>query len=152
MENLWATEFCEAPTLESEGQDSIDEHGSFIRVMPQEPCSFNTSLELGTFCAPSMYEDYNLLKVLSWKIFRRLVLDAFIYHKHCKFCGCTVAITLQLMIHDTSTIGGECRCFTATPTEEYPQGGEFVGRVSSRSGTRRCKGTHGLDRFGPSRV
>jgi hypothetical protein len=26
-------------------------------------------------------------------------------------------------------------CFTATPTEEYPQGGEFVGRVSLRSGT-----------------
>jgi hypothetical protein len=31
------------------------------------------------------------------------------------------------------------RCFTATPTEGYPQVGEFVGRVSPRSGTRRCK-------------
>jgi hypothetical protein len=30
-------------------------------------------------------------------------------------------------------------CFTATPTEGYPRGGEFVGRVLLRSGTRRCK-------------
>src|SRR5688572_18034356 len=30
MKNPWAMEFCEAPTLESEGKDSIDEHGSFI--------------------------------------------------------------------------------------------------------------------------
>jgi hypothetical protein len=25
-----------------------------------------------------------------------------------------------------------CRCFTTTPTEGYPRGGEFVGTVSSR--------------------
>jgi hypothetical protein len=31
------------------------------------------------------------------------------------------------------------RCFTTMPTEGYPQGGEFVGRVSPRSKTRRCK-------------
>jgi hypothetical protein len=44
------------------------------------------------------------------------------------------------------------RCFTATPTEGYPRGGEFEGRVSPRSGTRRCNGTQGLDRFGPPRA
>jgi hypothetical protein len=37
-----------------------------------------------------------------------------------------------------------CQCFTAMPTEEYPRGGEFVDRVSPRSGTRRCKGTQGF--------
>jgi hypothetical protein len=36
------------------------------------------------------------------------------------------------------------RCFTATSTEGYPQGGEFVGRVSPRPETRRCKGTQGF--------
>jgi hypothetical protein len=35
----------------------------------------------------------------------------------------------------------KCRCFTATPTKGYPRGCEFVGRVSTRSETRRCKGT-----------
>jgi hypothetical protein len=125
MENLWATEFCEAPTLESEGKDSIDEHGSFILVMPQEPCSINTSPELGTFCAPSTYEDYNHLKVLSWKIFRRLVIDAFVYHKYCKLCGCTVAIILQLKLHDTVTIGGE----RGTASPMIAAGGSSHGRA-----------------------
>jgi hypothetical protein len=37
-------------------------------------------------------------------------------------------------------------------TEGYPRGGEFVGRVSPRSGTQRCKRTQGLDRFGPLRA
>jgi hypothetical protein len=45
----------------------------------------------------------------------------------------------------------DCRCFIATPTED-PRGGDFVCRVSSRSGTRRCKGTQGLHRFGPLRA
>jgi hypothetical protein len=107
MENPWAMEFSEAPTLESEGKDSIDEHGSFILEIPQEPCSFNVSLESGTLCAQSKHEDFNHLKVLSCKIFRRLVVDAYVCHKHCKFYGCTVALTLQLKLHNTSTIGGE---------------------------------------------
>jgi hypothetical protein len=45
-----------------------------------------------------------------------------------------------------------CRCFTATPTEGYPRGGEFVDSVSPRLGTRRCKGTQCLDRFRPARA
>jgi hypothetical protein len=40
---------------------------------------------------------------------------------------------------NTPTWRASCRCFTATPTEGYLQVGEFVGRVSPRSGTRRCK-------------
>jgi hypothetical protein len=32
-----------------------------------------------------------------------------------------------------------CRCFTAMPTKGYSRGGEFVGRVSPRSGTQSCK-------------
>jgi hypothetical protein len=53
---------------------------------------------------------------------------------------------------NTPTWCASCRYFTATPTEGYPRGGEFVGRVSPRSGTRRCKGTQRLDRFGPPRA
>uniref|UniRef100_K4AKH3 Uncharacterized protein n=1 Tax=Setaria italica TaxID=4555 RepID=K4AKH3_SETIT len=52
-----------ASTLESEGKDSLYEHGSFILEIPQEPCSFNASLESATLCAPSTYKDYNHLKV-----------------------------------------------------------------------------------------
>ena len=34
MENHWAMEFCEAPTLESEEKDSTNEHGSFTFDIP----------------------------------------------------------------------------------------------------------------------
>ena len=93
MENSWAMEFDEAPTLESKEKDSLDEHGSFSLEIPQEPCSFNASSESGTLCTPSTHEDYNRLKVLSCKTFRRLVVDAYVYHKYCKFRGCSVALT-----------------------------------------------------------
>jgi hypothetical protein len=45
--------------------------------------------------------------VLSYKKFRSMVVDAYVYHKHWIFCVCTVALTLQLKLRDTSTIGGE---------------------------------------------
>jgi hypothetical protein len=40
---------------------------------------------------------------------------------------------------NTPTWHVSCPCFTATPTEGYPQHGEFVGSVSPRSGTQRYK-------------
>jgi hypothetical protein len=98
MENPRAMEFCETSTLDSEGKDSINEHGSFILELPQESCLSKASPESAMLCAPSMHEDCNHLKVLSCKVFRRLVVDAFVYHKYCKFRGCTVALTLQLKL------------------------------------------------------
>jgi len=107
MKNRRATECYEVLTLESIEKDSIYEHGSFILVIPQKPCSFNTSPESGTHCAQSTHEDYDCLKVPSCKTFRRLVVDTYVYRKHCKFRGCSVVLTLQLNLHDTSTIGDE---------------------------------------------
>ena len=98
MENPWATEFDEAPTLESKEKDSLDEHGSFTLEIPQEPCSFNASLESGMLSALRTHEKSNHSKVFSCKIFRRVVVDAFVYRKHCKFHGCTVALTLLLAL------------------------------------------------------
>jgi hypothetical protein len=72
------------------------EHGSFILETPQKPCSSNTSPESATLSVVCLYKDHNHLLVLSSKTFRRIVVDAFVYHKHCKFCGCTMALTLQL--------------------------------------------------------
>ena len=51
MEKSWAKEFCEAPTLESEENDSINEHGSFTFDIPYKPCSFNATLESGMLSA-----------------------------------------------------------------------------------------------------
>jgi len=123
MKNQRATECYEALTLESIEKDSIYEHGSFILVIPQKPCSFNTSPESGTHCAQSTHEDYNCLEVLSCKTFRRLAVDAYVYRKHCKFRGCSVVLSLQLNLHVISTIGDE------------------KGNTSSTIATREC--SHG---------
>ena len=94
MENQWAKKSCEAPTLESNEKDSTNEHGSFTFNIPRKPCSFNTTPESGMLSAPCTQEDYNQLKVLFCKIFRRLVVDVYVYHKHFRFRVCTVALTL----------------------------------------------------------
>jgi hypothetical protein len=94
--NSWATELYEELTLESREKDPLDEHGNFILERPQEPCSHNAFLESATLCAVSTHKDYNHPKVLHCKMFRRMVVDAFVCHKHCKFHGHTAALTLQL--------------------------------------------------------
>ena len=42
------------------------------------------------------YEDSNHLLILIPKLFRRMVVDAFVYHKYCKSRSFMVALTLQL--------------------------------------------------------
>ena len=42
------------------------------------------------------YEDHNHLSILILKLFKRMVVDAFVYHKYCKSPSCIVAQTLQL--------------------------------------------------------
>jgi hypothetical protein len=60
--------------------------------------------------------------------------------------GCALVSMLLVKLRDaidfssgcsmnTPTWSASCRCFTATPIEGYPRGGEFIGRVSPRSGT-----------------
>ena len=91
MENRWAMEFCEAPTLESDEKDSTDDHGTIIF---KTSCSFNATPESGMLSAPCTHKDYNHLMVLFCKTFRRLVVDVYVYRKHCRFRGCTVALIL----------------------------------------------------------
>jgi hypothetical protein len=98
MEKSLSMEIYEALTLESKGKDSIDEHGSFILDTPHEPCLHHASPESAMLSALSMDEDYNRLMVLSCKKFRRMVVDVYVYHKHCRFRICTVALTLQLKL------------------------------------------------------
>ena len=60
-------------------------------ILPRDMCS---------------YEDPNLLLILIHKLFRGIVVDAFVYHKYCKSRGCTVKLTLQLELQ-CSMFGGE---------------------------------------------
>ena len=94
MEKSWAKEFCEAPTLKSNEKDSSHDHGNFALDIPNKPCSFNATPESGTLSAPCTHKDYSHHIILLCKIFRRLVVDVYVYRKHCIFRECTMAINL----------------------------------------------------------
>jgi hypothetical protein len=98
MEDSWAMKIYEALALESKWKDSTDEHGSFTLDIPHKPCSHHASSESAMLGALGTREDYNRLLVLFCSTFRRLVVDAYVYHKHCRFHVCTVAPTLQLKL------------------------------------------------------
>jgi len=86
----------EAPTLELEMNDSTNEHESSPFEFPHVSCSLLASLELITLSTPCPYKDSNHLLILVSKLFRRMVVDAYVYHKYCKSHGSTMVLTLQL--------------------------------------------------------
>ena len=85
-----------APTLELEMNDSTNEHESFSFEFLCVSCSLLESLELIMLSATHFYEDHNHLLLLVSKLFRKMVVDAFIYHKYYKSRSCTMVPTLQL--------------------------------------------------------
>ena len=84
-----------APTLELEMNNSTNEHESFSFEFLHVSCSLLESLELITLSATCFYEDPNLLLILICKLFKRMVVDAFVYQKYYKSRCCAVALTLQ---------------------------------------------------------
>jgi hypothetical protein len=92
-------ESCEAPTLEFVGKGSTGKHGSFTLDTPHELCLHHAYPESAMLSALSTHEGYNKLLVLFYKMFIRLIVDAYVYHKHIRFRVCTVALTLQLKLH-----------------------------------------------------
>ena len=60
-------------------------------------------LESKNFCAMDIlfsptcpYEDHNHLSIIIFKLFKRMVVDAYVYHKYCKSHSAIVVLTLQL--------------------------------------------------------
>jgi hypothetical protein len=51
------------------------------------------NIMLSTTCN---YEDPNHLSILISKLFKGMIMDAFVYHKYCKSHSSTVVLTLQL--------------------------------------------------------
>ena len=86
----------EAPTLELKMYDSTNEHESFSFEFPRVSCSLLESQEFITLSVTRFYEDPNLLLILVCKLFKRMVVDAFVYDKFCKSHSSTVVLTLQL--------------------------------------------------------
>ena len=93
-ENFCARDNPLAPTLETEEKDSTIGHERFSFETPHASCSlleFPKWISLSTTC---FHEDHNHISILVCKLFRRMVVDALIYHKYCKSYIFIVALTL----------------------------------------------------------
>jgi len=95
-QNLCAMDNLGAPTLELKKNNSTNEHKRFSFETPRVSCSLLEFLDLITLSATCFYEDHNHLLALVCKLFKRMVVDAFIYHKYCRSRSSTMALTLKL--------------------------------------------------------
>ena len=92
-------DMLKAPTLETKKKDSTIEHESFSFETPHVSCSHLESLEIIVLSDACYYEEDNHPSLLISKLSRRMVVDAFIYHKYCKSRRGTVVLTLQLELY-----------------------------------------------------
>ena len=62
-------------------KDDINEHGSYTIIIYLEPCSYETSLGLSILYT---FEISNPLTLPISRNFKRVVVDAYVYHKYCR--------------------------------------------------------------------
>jgi endonuclease IV len=72
----------EETPLELEKEDDIDAHGSYIMNTSSNPCSYDKSLELIRLSNITTHEIFNPSCFLFIKIFERVVIYAYVYHKY----------------------------------------------------------------------
>ena len=87
-ENSYAMDISKAPTRETKEKDSTVEHESFYFITPHISCSLLEYPEFVLLSAACFYEDRKHLLILVFKLFKTMVVDAFIYHKYCKSRSC----------------------------------------------------------------
>jgi hypothetical protein len=93
--------FCDinlpkAPNLETKEKDSTFEHESFSLETPHVSFSLFESPKFIVLSAACCYEEDNLPSLLVSKLFMRMIIDVFVYHKYCKSRSGTAALTLLL--------------------------------------------------------
>jgi hypothetical protein len=99
-----AMDMPKAPNLET--NDSTVKHECFSFATLHFSCSLVESPEFVVLSTTCNYEDPNHLSLLVYKLSRRMVVDAYIYHKYCKSRGCTMVLSLQLELY-YPMLGGE---------------------------------------------
>jgi hypothetical protein len=74
----------EETTLEPKKKGDIDEHGSYFMNTSSNPCSHKKSLELIVLSNIATTRSLTPSYFLFIKTFKRVVVDAYVYHKYCK--------------------------------------------------------------------
>ena len=87
-EYVWSMNILEGPTLESKKEDHVDEHQRYILEEPQDPRFHDKSLESIFPSTVSTYESCNHPTFLIHQTLKRMVVEAFVYHKYSKARSC----------------------------------------------------------------
>jgi hypothetical protein len=95
-EKSCAMDIPSAPTLQTKKEDPAVEHKDFSFESPPVSCSLLEPLEFVSLKTTCFHKNHNHISILVCKLFRRMVVDAFIYHKYCRSRGSIVVLTLQL--------------------------------------------------------
>jgi hypothetical protein len=80
---VWSIDIPRASTSEPNKGGLVNEHGSFILEEPLDPCSPEKPPE-SIHCAKSTYESYSYPMPIDHNNIKKMVVDAFVYHKYCK--------------------------------------------------------------------
>ena len=91
---LYSETECPSPTsLEPKKCPSSHSNVVLHDLSLKNKNSYAMDILLSTMC---LYEDHNHLPILVFKLFRRMTVDAYVYHKYCKSRSFNVVLTLQL--------------------------------------------------------
>jgi hypothetical protein len=85
-----------APALKTKEKDSTNEHKKFSFKTPHVSRSLFESSGFFVHSTTFFYKEDNYPSLLVYKLFRRMVVDVFVYHKYYRSHSCNVALTLQL--------------------------------------------------------
>jgi hypothetical protein len=84
-EYVGSMNILEGSTLESKKEDHVDENQSYIILEePKDPCFHEKSLDSMFPSTNCTYESCNHPMLLFYQILKRMVVDAFVYHKYSK--------------------------------------------------------------------
>ena len=83
-EYVWSMDSLEGSALEPKKEDHVDEHQSYILEEPQDLHFHEKSRELIFPSTNCTYESCNHPVFLFYQILKRMVVDAFVYHKYSK--------------------------------------------------------------------
>ena len=99
----------EETPLELEKEDNINEHGSYFMNTSSNPCSHEKSPESIGLSNIAAHEVFNPLILSVPKIFERVVVDAYVYHKYCRSrCVNLEICTQRLMLEGKPLHQLEC--------------------------------------------
>jgi hypothetical protein len=108
----------EETPLELKKEDDIDEHGSYFINISSNPCSHEKSLDLIGLSNIASHEIFNPLILPIHKYFKRVVVDAYVYHKYCRSSFVNLEIGTRRLVLEGETTSPIRNAIQSFPKDE----------------------------------